>query len=312
MVPITAEPSLRLLTIHAHPDDEASKGAGTVSACSAAGVYCVLVCCTGGEAGDVLNPAMDRPEIHANLKEVRAEELGRAAKIIGYDEVAMLGYRDSGMRESEHNGHSEAFANADLDEAVGRLVGILRRVRPHVIVTYPDERRGYNHPDHLQVHDVSVPAFEFAGDPNRYPDLGDPWQPLKLYFTTWSRKRVERFHAAFEEHGLESPYGDWWFRRPSHDHLITTKVPIRDHWQARCDALRAHATQIDPASPFWFGLPDNVAGEIYPWDDYVLAESFVGGPPEGELERDLFDRIRGLSTGEIDALVRQSAIKRPT
>ena len=131
---------------------------------------------------------------------------------------------------------------------------------------------------------------------------------MKLYFTTWSRARIERLHAMFGELGLESPYGDWWFERPSHDHLITTKVPIREHWQARCDALRAHATQIDPASPFWFGLPDDVAGDAYPWDDYVLAETLVGGPPEGELETDLFDRIRGLSEAEVDALARRHAV----
>ncbi|MDP6976003.1 MAG: mycothiol conjugate amidase Mca [Acidimicrobiales bacterium] len=301
-------PQLRLLTVHAHPDDEASKGASTVAACAARDVHCVLVCCTGGEAGDILNPAMDRPEVRENLPEVRAEELDRAASIIGYHEVVMLGYHDSGMADDEHNAHPEAFANADLDEAVGRLVAVIRRVRPHVIVTYPDERRGYKHPDHLQVHDISLPAFEAAGEPGRFPEAGEPWQPLKLYFTTWSRARIERLHAMFGELGLESPYGDWWFERPSHDHLITTKVPIREHWQARCDALRAHATQIDPASPFWFGLPDDVAGDAYPWDDYVLAETLVGGPPEGELETDLFDRIRGLAEAEVDALARRHAV----
>ena len=310
------EPEFCLLTIHAHPDDEASKGASTVSVCSAAGVHCVLVCCTGGEAGDVLNPAMDRPEVHADLPAVRAGELRRSAEIIGYDEVVMLGYHDSGMSESGSDAadgaaeaHPEAFAGADPDEAIGRLVGVIRSVRPHVIVTYPDERRGYNHPDHLQVHDISVPAFAAAGDPQRYPDEGEPWQPLKLYFTTWSRARMEALHAKFGELGLESPYGEWWFERPSHDHLITTKVPIRDHWQARCDALRAHATQIDPASPFWFGLPDDVAGDAYPWDDYVLGKTLVGDPAEGGLESDLFDRIRGMGGAEIDALTRRNAVE---
>jgi len=320
----TEQPELRLLTIHAHPDDEASKGASTVSACSAAGVHCVLVCCTGGEAGDILNPAMDRPEVHASLPEVRAGELRRSAEIIGYDEVVMLGYHDSGMSDPADDDHPEdhpdshpdtqpnAFADADPNEAVGRLVGIIRRVRPHVVVTYPDERRGYNHPDHLQVHDVSVPAFAAAGDPARYPEAGEPWQPLKLYFTTWSRARIAALHAKFGELGLKSPYGEWWFeRRPSHDHLITTKVPVGGHWQARCDALRAHATQIDPASPFWFGLPDDVAGDAYPWDDYVLAETLVGGPPEGELESDLFDRIRCMGRAEVDALARRAAVEEP-
>jgi len=292
--------SLRLLAVHAHPDDEASKGAATVARYRTEGVRSVLVCCTGGEAGDILNPAMDRPEVTEDLPRVRAEELARAAEIIGYDEVVMLGYRDSGMPDTEPNAHPDAFANAPMEEAIERLVTIIRRERPHVIVTYPDDRRGYNHPDHVRVHDISVPAFEEAGDPAAFPGAGEPWQPLKLYFTTWSRARMEALHEEFLRLGLESPYGEWWFKRPSQDHLITTRIPIRDHWQARCDGLRAHATQIDPASPFWFGLPDDVAGDAYPFEDYVLAESVVGGPPDGGIEDDLFARIRDRSAAELE------------
>lgn len=282
---------LGLLTVHAHPDDEASKGAATVAAYHQAGVGCTLVCCTGGEEGEILNPAMDRPEVAEHLAEVRVAELRRAAEIIGYDEVVMLGYRDSGMPDSEPNSHPEAFANADHDEAVGRLVTVIRRVRPHVLVTYPDDRTGYNHPDHLQVHDISVPAFDAAGNADRYPEAGEPWQPLKMYFTVWSRARIEGLHAKFVEMGLESPY-QGWSDRPSRDHLITTRIPIADHWEVRGEALRAHATQVDPASPFWFGLPDEVARTVHPYDDYVLARSLVGEPPAGSLEDDLFDRIR--------------------
>ena len=282
---------LRLLTVHAHPDDEASKGAATVAAYHQAGVGCTLVCCTGGEEGEILNPTMDRPEVVERLAEVRADELRQAAEIIGYDEVVMLGYRDSGMPDSEPNSHPGAFANADHDEAVGRLVTVIRRVRPHVLVTYSDDRTGYNHPDHLQVHDISVPAFDAAGDAHRYPEAGEPWQPLKMYFTVWSRARIEGLHAKFVEMGLESPY-QGWSDRPSRDHLITTRIPIADHWEVRGEALRAHATQVDPASPFWFGLPDEVARTVHPYDDYVLARSLVGEPPAGSLEDDLFDRIR--------------------
>ena len=140
----------RLLSIHAHPDDEASKGASTIAAYHDKGVYCALVCCTGGEEGDILNPAMDRPEITDNLAQVRLSELQKSAKIIGYDEVIMLGYRDSGMADSPANTNSDAFANADPEEAIGRIVSIIRRIRPHVIISYPDERDWYNHPDHLQ------------------------------------------------------------------------------------------------------------------------------------------------------------------
>ena len=288
--PVPADASLRLLTVHAHPDDEASKGASTVAALRERGVHSVLVCCTGGEAGDVLNPAMDRPEVHADLPAVRRAELDRAAEIIGYDEVVMLGYHDSGMKDSEHNARPDCFANADHDEAVGRLVAIIRRVRPQVVVTYPDARGEYDHPDHVQVHDVTVPAFHAAADHDRYPEAGPVWQPSKLYYTMWSRARIEGLHKRFKALGLESPYDEWWFERPSRDHLITTRVPIAEHWDVRGEALRAHATQIDPASSFWFGLPDEEARTVHPWDDYRLEFSHVGPavPVDDGYEVDLF------------------------
>jgi mycothiol S-conjugate amidase len=128
-----------LVSVHAHPDDEASKGAPTVNLYSRAGLRCVLVCATGGEEGDILNPAMDRPEVRERLPEVRLEELARSAEIIGYHHVRMLGYRDSGMPDSESNLHPDCFAAADFDEAVARLVAVLRSERPQVVVTYSDE-----------------------------------------------------------------------------------------------------------------------------------------------------------------------------
>ncbi len=215
-----------LLTVHAHPDDEASKGAGTVAKYHASGVHTVLVCCTGGEEGDILNPVMDTDEVRADIAAVRARELEAATKIIGYDEVVKLGYRDSGMPDSEAISRPGAFAAVPLPEAVGRLVAEIRRVRPQVIVTYGDDHSGYPHPDHIRVHDISVAAFEQAGDPDAYPDAGEPFQPLKLYYTVWSRKRLLDTHAKFLELGLESPYDDKWFERPSDDDKITTSIDL--------------------------------------------------------------------------------------
>jgi mycothiol S-conjugate amidase len=280
---------LCILTVHAHPDDEASKGAGTIARYHAEGIRTVLVCCTGGEEGDILNPAMDTPEVHGRLAEVRREELARAAEVIGYDEVALLGYRDSGMPDSEANHRPEAFANAPLDEAVGRLVAIVRRERPQVVVTYGDDQQGYAHPDHLRVHDITLPAFDAAGDPDAYPEAGSPWQPLKLYYVAWSRGRVQATHEKMLELGLESPYDEKWFERPSQDHRITTKVDVGEHYDARRLGLLAHATQIDPESPFWFGLPPEVARTVYPFDDYILARSLV---PTSTPEDDLFAGVR--------------------
>ncbi len=281
---------LRLLTVHAHPDDEASKGAGTVARYHAEGVRCVLVCCTGGEAGDILNPAVDRPEIRERLPEVRMEELARATEVIGYDEVALLGYRDSGMPGTPANDDPACFARAPLDEAVGRLVAVIRRERPQVIVTYPDDQEGYPHPDHLRVHEITLPAFDAAGDPDAYPDLGPPWQPLKLYYVAWSRARMLATHEKFLELGLESPFDDKWFDRPDHDHRITTRLDVADLHHVRREALLAHRTQIDPDSPFWFGLPPDVVA--YRYDDYILARSLVDTPlPEDDLFAGIHERV---------------------
>ena len=277
-----------LLSIHAHPDDEASKGAPTVAKYKTEGVRAVLVTCTGGEEGDILNPAMDLPEVRADLAAVRKRELEVASALIGYDEVVLLGYRDSGMPDSEANARPEAFANADLDEAVARLVTIIRRECPQVILTYGDDQQGYPHPDHLRVHDISLPAFERAGDPAYRPDLGDPFTPLKMYYSVWSRARVEATHNKFVELGLESPFSDDWFTRPNQDDRVTTSIAIGPWFDVRLEALLAHATQVDPESAFWFGLPREVARSVHPFEDYILAHSRV----ETQLpETDLFAGI---------------------
>jgi mycothiol S-conjugate amidase len=141
------------------------------------------------------------------------------------------------------------------------------------------------------VHDISVIAWDAAADPEKYPDLGAPWEVKKLYYTMWSRKRVVAMHEKFLELGMESPYDDRWFSRPSQDDRITTKIDVSDYMDVRRDALLAHATQIDPTSPFWFGLPDEHARTVYPIEDYVLARSRVP-VPEGAVEDDLFTGCR--------------------
>lgn len=268
---------LCILTVHAHPDDESSKGPGTIARSRGEGIRTVLVCCTGGELGDIANPAMDKPGVLENLSEIRAAELAKATAMIGYDEVVMLGYRDSGMAESEGNADPRCFHQADLDEAVGRLVAIIRRVRPQVIVTYGDNQQGYPHPDHLKVHDISGPAFDRAGDSSWYPEAGPPWSPSKMYYSLWARERTQAMHDKFVELGMTSPYDEKWLTRPWEDHRITTRVEVQDFYDVRVQALLAHETQIDPTSPWWFGLPHDVAATVHPFDDYVLARSRVPG-----------------------------------
>ncbi len=300
---------LTLLTVHAHPDDEASKGAATVARYHAAGVTTVLVCCTGGEEGDLQNPSLREPgqpfhgltpeEEKALVQELRPAELAESARIIGFDEVVMLGYRDSGMPESPSNDHPASFHRADLDEATGRLVEVIRRTRPQVILTYGDDQRFYPHPDHLKVHDITVLAFERAGDPDWYPELGEPYQPSKLYYTTWAYARLRSVHEYLLARDGRSPYDEKWLARPDHDHRITTRIDVSEYLWARTGALKAHATQVDPSEAWWFGLDDDELAEVYPWEDWILARSLVGPIPTDDRERDLFagvdDRVEAAS-----------------
>lgn len=289
---------LCLLSVHAHPDDEASKGAGTVAKYAAEGIRGVLVCCTGGEEGDILNPAMDTEEVRANLHAVRIAELEASVDAIGYDRLHLLGYRDSGMKDSDANAHDENFANAPLDEAVERLVRIIRAERPQVIITYGDEREFYPHPDHVRVHEISGPAFDAAGDPDQFPDAGEPWQPSKLYFTGWSARRVRALHEAFLARGEESPYAQWFERgfSEARDGRFTTFIDVGDYLANRRAALLAHRTQVDPDG-FWMRLPDDVVRAVFPWEEFELARSLVEtGTPEGEPEDDLFAGLRSVTT----------------
>jgi mycothiol S-conjugate amidase len=281
---------LCLLCVHAHPDDEASKGASTVARYHAEGVHTVLVCCTGGEEGDILNPAMDTPEVRADIGRVRMAELKASTEIIGYDDTVLLGYRDSGMPGSKANANPASFAQAPLDDAVGRLVAVIRRQRPQVIVTYGDNQTEYPHPDHLRVHEISVLAFDSAGDPDRFPDAGPPWTPAKLYYSVWSGRRFREIHEKFLELGLKSPFDDKWLKRMSKTEPFTTSIDVTGFNHVRGEALRAHATQVDPNSSFWFGLPPEVLRDIHPVDEFRLAESRVG--PTDVEEDDLFAGVR--------------------
>jgi mycothiol S-conjugate amidase len=290
---------LRVLSVHAHPDDEASKGAATMARYGSEGVRTVLVTCTGGEAGDILNPEADTDDVRADLAAVRMRELDEAVRIIGYDALYLLGYRDSGMADTEPNAHPDNFANADLDEAVGRLVKIVRAEQPQVLVGYARDRV-YAHPDHVRVHEITVLAFERAGDPDWYPEAGEPWQPVKLYYTSgFTKERIQSMHDWFVEQGEESPFVKWMERLDSEleedadpDSVTTTRIDVRDFLDVGRAALLAHRTQVPPDS-FFFRVPLEVAQERHPWEEYVLARALVDpGLVDGEYETDLFAGIR--------------------
>ncbi|MSO36679.1 MAG: mycothiol conjugate amidase Mca [Acidimicrobiia bacterium] len=290
---MNSEP-LCLLSVHAHPDDEASKGAATVAKYAAEGIRGVLVCCTGGEEGDILNPAVDTPEVRADLTNVRVKELENSADAIGYASLQMLGYRDSGMKDSDANSHAENFANAPFDEAVEKLVRIIRAERPQVLITYGDESAYYPHPDHVKVHQISMPAFEAAGDAEAFPDAGSPWQPKKIYYTGWSGRRIKALHEAFLARGEESPYVGWLERGIDgrDDHRFTTFIDVSDFLHKRREALLAHRTQVDPDG-FWMRLPDDVIRAVFPFEEFILAHSLVDNHVgDGDVEDDLFAGLR--------------------
>jgi mycothiol S-conjugate amidase len=276
---------LRLMAVHAHPDDESSKGAATMARYVREGVDVLVCTLTGGERGSVLNPKMDRPEIVANIAEVRRAEMARAREILGVEQ-RFMGFVDSGLPENEDEELPEGcFAVQKLADASAPLVAAVREFRPHVIITYDDDG-GYPHPDHIMTNKVSVEAFEAAGDPDRYPGTGDPWQPLKLYYHMgFTKDRFEALHEAMTARGLGSPYADWisrWEDRPTKWH-VTTQVRCAEYFRIRDEALLAHATQVDPEGWF-FQCPREVQEEIWPTEDYHLARSLVDTElPEDDL-----------------------------
>ena len=287
------------MAVHAHPDDESSKGAATMARYVRSGADVMVCTLTGGERGDILNQAMDRPEVRANLPAVRREEMARAREILGVRQ-RFLGFTDSGLPEGDPPPPlpEGSFALQKLEDAAEPLVRIVREFRPHVMLTY-DENGGYPHPDHVMTHQVSVEAFDAAADPDRYPGSGEPWQPLKLYyFVSFHKARFTALHEEMERRGLESPYAEWFKRWDDEDRAasrpeleITTRFPCAGFFGIRDQALIAHATQIDPESS-WFACPLEVQQAAWSTEDYHLARSMVDTElPEDDLFAGVGERV---------------------
>lgn len=283
---------LRLMAVHAHPDDESSKGAATLACCVERGHRVLVVSLTGGERGDILNPAMDLPEVHGRLTDVRRDEMAKAAEILGVEHT-WLGFIDSGLPQGDPPPAlpDDAFAKVPLDVAAEALVRVIRQFRPHVMTTY-DEFGGYPHPDHIRCHQVSVAAYEAAADYCRFPDAGPVWPVSKLYYNhSFLRQRMQLLQDEFTRHGQKGPFEDWlslW--DADHDHFagrVTTRVQCAQHFERRDDALRAHATQIDPEGWF-FAAPLEWQRRLWPTEEFELARSRV---PVCLPESDLFAGI---------------------
>src|SRR5450432_725385 len=255
-----------LLLVHAHPDDETIGTGATMAMYAAQGVNITLVTCTLGEEGEVLVPAMagiaaDKAD---QLGGWRIHELEEACRALGVTDHRFLGgagrYRDSGMMDTPANDNPRGFWRADMAEAVGLLVEVIREVKPQVVVTY-DDFGGYGHPDHIQAHRVTVQAVEQTRDIVQ-----------KLYYTAVPRAFIEASIKAMKEQGHEFFGGvesveDVPFART--DDVITTQVDARDYLDAKVEAMRAHATQIEVDGPF-FALSNNIAHRAFGMEHYVL------------------------------------------
>ncbi|MEP7762990.1 mycothiol conjugate amidase Mca [Sanguibacter sp. 25GB23B1] len=280
---------LRLMAVHAHPDDESSKGAATTARYAAQGVEVLVVSCTGGERGSILNPQFGREITDLDeMREVRTVEMANAAKALGVQHH-WLGFVDSGLPEGDPLPPlpDGCFAATPLEVAATPLVELVRSFRPHVITTY-DPSGGYPHPDHIMCHRVAKEAFDTAGDVERYRGHGEPWEPLKLYYNhDFSMRRIRTMHEAILAAGLESPFGDWVESRAAREiaeREVTTRIECADFFSARDAALRAHATQIDPDG-FFFATPRELEVGVWTVEEYELAESRV---PTTLPEDDLF------------------------
>ncbi|WP_106507322.1 mycothiol conjugate amidase Mca [Brachybacterium timonense] len=294
-LPAPGEP-LRMVAVHAHPDDESSKGAGTTARYVREGVHVTVITCTGGERGDILNPQLEGDEdLMKNLVDVRREEMARAQKVLGVDHE-WLGFVDSGLPEGDPLPAlpDGCFALKSVDDAARPLVEAVRRLRPHVLTTY-DENGGYPHPDHIQCHRISLRAVDLAADPAFAPELGEPWSVLKVYYVNgFNRQRLDAIARYLREEGRANADLETWLERydPRSDRLLTTRIDVRDYLEVRDAALRAHATQVDPDG-FFFAIGHDDERAAWGTEDYELRMSRIGVTLP---ETDLFAGIRPLDS----------------
>jgi mycothiol S-conjugate amidase len=280
------------MAVHAHPDDESSKGAATTAMYVNEGVEVMVVTCTGGERGDVLNARTQAAVDELGLEEVRRREMAEAAAVLQVRH-AWLGFPDSGYPEGDPLPPLPVgcFADLPLAEVTPSLVRHIREFRPQVITTY-DENGGYPHPDHVRTHEITMSAVDAAADASYLPELGEPWQVQKIYYNQqFTKARILALHLAMIDEDLDSPYHDWisnWDERPDAASRITTRIDASAWFEVRDQALKAHATQIDPDGQ-WFAVPLELQRSVWPTEDFELARSVV----ETDIpETDLFAGLR--------------------
>jgi N-acetyl-1-D-myo-inositol-2-amino-2-deoxy-alpha-D-glucopyranoside deacetylase len=279
-----------LLAIFAHPDDEAFGSGGTLAHYAAQGARVVLVCATRGEVGEI---ADDSLATHETLGRVRENELRCAAQTLGISELIFLGYRDSGMAGTLQNDDPRAFMNIPADEVVSRLVSIIRRVRPQVVLTF-EPNGGYGHPDHMAIHRHTLAAFHAAADAARYPEQGQTWQASHLFYTAIPRSffldmrhRLEAMGADTSEFARFEESGAGW-----PDDKVNVMLNVADEVEAKWTALNCHRTQFGPDNLFRRLPEDEVKGMM---SQEYFALSWPEPEPGLQLN-DLFARLNGGGT----------------
>ncbi|HUK71863.1 MAG TPA: N-acetyl-1-D-myo-inositol-2-amino-2-deoxy-alpha-D-glucopyranoside deacetylase [Streptosporangiaceae bacterium] len=277
----------RLLLVHAHPDDESIGTGGIMAKYAAEGAQVTLVTCTLGELGEVIPADLDhlRAERADRLGEHRIGELAAACAALGVTDHRFLGgpgrWRDSGMMGTTANDDPRCFWRAGVDEAAAALTGVIRTVRPQVIVTY-DQHGGYGHPDHIQAHRVAWRAFERSA--------GEQWRVAKFYAHAVPQQvlaeAMETVRAAGSQFGSVVAPADLPSGVP--DENVTTEIDVTPYLETKLAAMRAHATQISVYGQF-FALSNNV-GQLALGHEYF---TLLAGPlgkiawPQGR-EDDLF------------------------
>ncbi|RFA20034.1 mycothiol conjugate amidase Mca [Subtercola boreus] len=284
------------MAVHAHPDDESSKGAATYAYYLDRGVEVMVVSCTSGERGSILNEGLaTRPWAERDMTGLRRVEMAAAQAAVGF-EHRWLGYADSGLPENDDPLPANAFAAIAPELSVRPLVHLIREQKPQVLLTY-DEKGGYPHPDHIRCHDISVLAYRLAADETYAPELGPAWQVSKLYYDRiFSYQRMQSIKQLLEATDPDSPLlatfaemGRWMTESP---YLATTQIPAGAFFESRDNALLAHASQVSPDSAFFF-WPNELQQQAWPYEDYQLIDSKVPlpEPVEGEFENDFFAGI---------------------
>ena len=275
------------MTVHAHPDDEAISTGGILAKYSAEGIRTVLVTCTKGELGEVADPLYRPPQPGMGISEIREKELARAIQILNIGTYHNLKYKDSGMAGTTGNNDPKAFVRADLTEASNRLVGIIRRERPQVIVTY-DENGIYGHPDHIMANRVVQKAFAAASDSNLIIDKSEPpWQPRKLYFFALPKARLKKFRRAAEDSGSSEAAPADLMGTP--DDEITTRIDVTQFLDQKFEAIFSHASQFGPSHRF-HQLPDALKAEMFGVEHFVC--NLGCRQPVNGMETDLFQGLR--------------------